>query len=147
MHEMIQPVLDVADIFVPNDDTAGWVQVDPDGHAFIKPLWASADSGGWAALFRWNAGYVAPPHKHQGAIHAFIVSGRLRVRDHEMGPGDYTYEPNGIIHDATEAVEDTVHLNIGDGPVLFFDDSGITRYFGWEQVTQLQARVNAGQVG
>ena len=115
-----------------------WIPIDPEGRAFAKPLWTSPDSGGWAVLYNWKAGFVAPAHKHLGAIHAYVISGRLKLRDYELAAGDYVYEPNGIIHEETTAVEDTVHLNIADGPVLFFDDSGITQYFGWEQIEQLR---------
>ncbi len=66
------------------------------------------------------------------------VSVRLRVRDHEMRSGDYIYEANGVIHEETTAVEDTVHLNIADGPEIFFDDKGLKVYFGWEQVEALK---------
>ena len=34
-----------------------------------------------------------------------------------------------------------MHLNIADGPVLFFDDNGFNAYFGWEQVEALRQTV------
>ena len=138
IQKMIRPPIDVQDLCVPNDDS-GWVQTDPEGRAFVKPLWTSPESGGWAVLFRWKAGYVAGPHKHLGAIHAFVVSGKLQLRDRVLSEGDYIYEANGVIHDATEALEDTVHLNIADGPVIFYSDDALTGYFGWEQVEALKS--------
>lgn len=137
VQSLIQPVIDIEDVFVPNSES-GWVPIDPDGRAFAKPLWASQESGGWAVLFHWKAGHIAPAHKHLGAIHAYIISGKLQVRGRELTTGDYIYEANGIIHDETTAVEDTIHLNIADGPVLFYDDDGFTSYFGWEQVETLR---------
>ena len=137
IEQMIKPLAGVADQYVANDDQ-GWVPTDPDGRAFMKPLWTSADSGGWAVLFKWKAGYTAAPHKHLGAIHAFVVSGRLQLRDHELAAGDYIYEANGVIHGETKALEDTVHLNIADGPVIFYDEQGLTTYFGWEQVEAIR---------
>ena len=114
-----------------------WIETSP-GMAYTKILWLSADSGRWTVLFKWKKGYTAPPHKHLSAAHAFILSGRLQVRDGTLEAGDYLYEPNGMVHGATTALEDTVYLFICDGPVLFFDDDGFTGYKGWEELQRLQ---------
>ncbi len=127
----------IKDVLVKSSEK-DWIPIDPDGQALVKPLWTSPDSGGWAVLYHWKQGFCAPAHKHLGAIHVFIVSGKLQLRDTQLCSGDYVYEPNGIVHDATTALEDTVHLNIADGPVAFFDEKGITQYFGWEQVEQMR---------
>ena len=110
---------------------------DPE-RAFIKILWTGSETGGWAVLFRWLKGYTAPQHKHLTASHTFILSGKLGVRDGTLDAGDYIYEPNGMIHGATEALEDTEYLFICDGPVLFFEDEGFTTYLGWEELRRLQ---------
>ena len=144
IQSMIKPVIDVQDVRVHASDE-GWLQTDKEGMAFVKPLWTSPESGGWAVLFRWKAGYVAGAHKHLGAIHAFIVSGKLQVRDAVLAEGDYVYEANGVIHDETTALEDTVHLNIADGPVIFYDDSSLQGYFGWEQVEAIKQTLKQAQ--
>jgi quercetin dioxygenase-like cupin family protein len=131
----------LADEHVPNDDT-GWMQTDKEGRAFMKVLW-TAKSGGWAVLYRWSKGYVAPAHKHLGSIHAFIVSGRLKLRDLILEAGDYLFEPNGMIHGVTEALEDTVQLNIADGPILFFNETSLTHYAGWEQMQRIREQARA----
>lgn len=125
---------DVADTHVPAGDE-GLMQTDADGLAFMKVLWTSP-AGGWAVLYKWKKGYVAPAHKHLGAIHAYIVSGRLKLRDMVLEAGDYVHEANGMVHGVTEALEDTVHINIADGPILFFNEEGFTSYVGWEQITR-----------
>ena len=135
--DFIKPVMEVDEVHIKGGDE-GWIPIDANGLAFMKPLWTSADSGGWAVLYRWKAGYNAPKHKHLGSIHAYIVSGKLQLRNSVLEAGDYTYEPNGVIHEETLALEDTVHLNIGDGPVVFFNEQGITHYFSWEQVERLR---------
>ena len=117
-----------------------WIQTDKEGRAFIKVLWTCPRSGGWAVLYKWLKGYSAPAHKHLGAIHSFVISGRLRIRDLVQGAGDYVYEANGMIHESTLAEEDTVHLNIADGPILFYRDGAFTHYVGWEQMHALQQR-------
>ena len=49
-------------------------------NAWIKVLWTGSESGRWAALFRWNKGYVAGAHKHLSAAHTFVLKGRLEIR-------------------------------------------------------------------
>ena len=109
-----------------------WIEQTP--LSSMKILWTGAETGGWAVLLRWKKGYVAPPHKHLSASHTYILSGRLKVRDGVYEAGDYVYEPNGVLHDATEALEDTVYLFICNGPLLFFDDDKFTRYRSWEEL-------------
>jgi quercetin dioxygenase-like cupin family protein len=118
--------------------------MDPQ-RAFIKILYTGSESGRWAVLFRWLKGFVAPQHKHLTASHTFILKGKLQVRDGVLNAGDYVYEPNGMIHGATTALEDTEYLFICDGPVLFFDDEGFTSYLGWEELRRLQAAHAARQ--
>jgi len=121
-------------------EDAEWIPqpLDPE-KAFIKVLYTGAESGRWAVHFRWLKGFVAPPHKHLSASHTFILKGKLQVRDGTLNTGDYIYEPNGMIHGATTALEDTEYLFICDGPVLFFDDKGFNAYLGWEELRRLQA--------
>jgi anti-sigma factor ChrR (cupin superfamily) len=99
-----------------------WIETAP-GKAYMKILWYSADSGRWAVLFRWLKGHVARPHKHLSAAHAYILSGKLQVRDGVLEAGDLLYEQNGMVHGATTALEDTEYLFFCDGPILYFDDS------------------------
>jgi anti-sigma factor ChrR (cupin superfamily) len=116
---------------------AEWIEQEP-GKSYIKVLWTGSESGTWAVLLKWNKGFVAAPHKHLGASHTFILKGKLGVRDGVLDAGDYVYEPNGMVHGATTALEDTEYLFICEGPVLFYDDSGFTRYLSWEELVRLQ---------
>ena len=61
------------------------------------------------------------------------------MRDGTLNAGDYVYEPSGVLHDATTALEDTIYLFIATGPVLFFDENGFTRYTNWEVMEKLRA--------
>lgn len=114
-----------------------WIETAP-GKAYMKILWLSPETGRWAVLLRWLKGYVARQHKHLSAAHVFMLSGRLQVRDGTLEAGDYLYEPNGMVHGATTALEDTEYLFICDGPVLYFDDNGFTGYNSWEQLQRLR---------
>ena len=62
-----------------------------------------------------------------------------RLRDHIMEKGDYCYEANGMIHGVTVAEEETLHINIADGPILFYNDDGLTHYAGWEQMDAIKS--------
>ncbi len=115
------------------------------GQAWIKVLWLGPETGRWAVLLKWRKGYVAPPHKHLSAAHTFILSGKLQVRDGVLNAGDYVYEPNGMVHDETTALEDTEYLFIRDGPVLFFDGDDFTSYKGWEQLQRLREKHEAAK--
>ena len=96
-------------------------------------------------MHHWKKGYAAPPHKHLAGAHVYILSGKLQVRDGTLNAGDYVYEPSGVLHDETKAVEDTTYLFISNGPVLFFDENGFTRYTNWEVMERLRAQAEAPQ--
>jgi anti-sigma factor ChrR (cupin superfamily) len=132
----ITPVNDqLADLITRSSDP--WIETEK-GMAWTKVLWTGEESGRWAVLFRWKKGYVAPRHKHLSAAHTFILSGKLQVRDGILNAGDYDYEPNGVLHGATTALEDTEYLFICDGPILFYDDDGIQSYTGWEEMHRMR---------
>lgn len=107
--------------------------------SFMKILYTGAESGSWAVLLKWLKGYVAGPHKHLSGSHTFILSGKLQVRDGVLNAGDYVYEPNGMLHGATTALEDTEYLFICNGPVLSFDGDSFTGYLGWEELERMKA--------
>ncbi len=116
--------------------TEPWIEQGP--MSAMKILWTGSETGTWAALFRWKKGFVASPHKHLSASHTFIISGRLQVRDGVFEEGDYVYEPNGVLHGNTEALEDTVYLFICNGPLLFFDEDKFTGYLSWEELEKMR---------
>ena len=123
-----------------------WIPMEADPEkGFMKILWTGAETGGWAVLFHWLEGYVAPPHKHLSPAHVYVLSGKLQVRDSVLEAGDYVYEPNGMVHGATTALEDTVYLFICDGPILFFEDDSFTSYLSWEELRRIQAAHEASK--
>ena len=120
-----------------------WVEISP-GMAWASVLWLGPESGTWSVLFRWKKGYVAGPHKHLSGSHTFILSGKLEVRDGLLNQGDYLYEPNGMLHGETKALEDTEYLFISEGPVIFYqEDAGLTNYLGWEEWSRLEKAAKA----
>jgi quercetin dioxygenase-like cupin family protein len=113
-----------------------WIEQTP--LSATKVLYTGEETGTWAVLFNWKKGYVAPPHKHLSASHTFILKGKLKVRDGVLNAGDYVYEPNGVLHGATEALEDTEYLFICNGPILFYDDENFTSYTSWEEMEKMR---------
>jgi gentisate 1,2-dioxygenase len=132
----IRPLFqDIQDTLVRSQ--APWIQQS--AMSAVKVLWVGRETGTWASLHHWKKGYTAPPHKHLAGAHAFIISGKLQVRNGVLNAGDYVYEPSGILHDATTALEDTTYLFICNGAVLFFDENGFTRYTNWEVMEKLRS--------
>src|SRR3569833_665633 len=74
-----------------------WIETKP-GQAWTKVLWVGPESGRWAVLLKWKKGYAAPPHKHLSAAFAFILSGKILVRDTVYKAGDFLRETNGMVH-------------------------------------------------
>jgi anti-sigma factor ChrR (cupin superfamily) len=118
-------------------DKMDWLETAP-GMAWIKVLWTGAESGAWAALFSWKKGYVAGPHKHLSGAHVWVTKGRLQVRDGFLNAGDYVYEPNGMLHGNTTALEDTEYLFICNGPLIFHDENSFTSYLSWEELEKMR---------
>ena len=116
--------------------TSSWIEHSP--MSATKVLFTGSEGGTWAVMYRWKKGFVAPPHKHLSASHTFIISGKLKVRDAILNEGDYVYEPNGVLHGATEALEDTTYLFICNGPLLYFNETGFTGYLGWEEIERMR---------
>ena len=59
---------------------------------------------------------------------------------------DFVYEPNGMLHGKTTALEYTEYLFFCDGPVLFYDDNGFTTYLGWEELERMRDEHEANKV-
>jgi anti-sigma factor ChrR (cupin superfamily) len=133
----------LADIIVRADEP--WIETSP-GMAWKKVLWTGAETGRWVALYRWKKGYTAPSHKHLSDAHTYVLKGKLQVRDGVLEAGDYDYEPCGILHGATKALEDTEYLFVCEGPIIYFDDDGLTRYQSWEEQERLKVDETAERV-
>ena len=139
----LTPINDqLADIIVRADEP--WIETEP-GMAWMKVLWTGAETGRWVALFRWSQ--VTQPHRINIflTLITYVLKGKLQVRDGILSAGDYDYEPNGVLHDATVALEDTEYLFVCEGPIVFFDDEGLTNYMGWEELTRMRDAAKATQ--
>ena len=132
----ITPINDqLADIIVRSSEP--WIEITS-GMSWVKVLWTGSETGRWVALFRWKKGYVASAHKHLADAHTYILKGKIQVRDGILEAGDYDYEPNGVVHEATTALEDTEYLFVCEGPLVYFDEDGLTRYLSWEELRRMK---------
>jgi quercetin dioxygenase-like cupin family protein len=74
--------------------------------------------GAGAALLRFAAGATSGDHRHPAGEELFLFSGRLRIGDAVLAPGDYLYTPPGGVNNA-EAYEDSILFQIQTQPAEF----------------------------
>ena len=86
--------------------TRAWIKTPYDG-IDVCPV-AGEDSVNTAA-YRIAAGIKLPPHVHPVWELVTVVSGKLRLGDALMGPGDVLHTQPGEAHDV-ESFADTVFL-------------------------------------
>lgn len=113
----------------------------------IKVLRTSQETGAWTTLFRCAKGSAFARHEHLGAGEYLMLSGKMEVRGGvEKGgitayPGDYGYEPNGMIHDSTCFPEESVFYFTNYGPIRFMDDADKTVFvLDWQAVAKIGAQ-------
>ena len=92
-----------------------WTQIGPGvERGELRPT----KPGAGAALLRFAKGSYTGAHRHPGGEELFVLSGKLRVGDRILKPGDYLYTPPDGVNDA-EAFEDSiVFQNQPDSAVL-----------------------------
>jgi quercetin dioxygenase-like cupin family protein len=120
-------------------DELAWIEV-PGGNA-LKVMRVSAETGSWTALFRAARGTTNPPHVHLGPADFYVLSGVLEYRGGVARRGDWIYEPNGAVHEATHHPEETVYLANVHGAIAFTGADGqITGLSDWRAMQALQAQ-------
>ena len=86
-----------------------------DEHQWMSAGYADAERAilhlnkleGRTSIVRMKAGARGPMHTHEGAEHAYVLSGKVEVGGHVLSAGDYLYTEAGEIH-AIVALEDSV---------------------------------------
>lgn len=84
-----------------------------------KMLWRDGESGASIALVRFEAGSGIPsPHAHASNQFMFCLSGRYTYLPTGLTlvPGSFYWNPKGCVHGPTLAEEDSVLIEIYDGP-------------------------------
>jgi len=60
-------------------------------------------------LFRLQKDAPYPPHPHRGWEQMWVIEGRIRLGDQEIGPGEFAFTEPGESH-APEVLEDSLVL-------------------------------------
>jgi 2,4'-dihydroxyacetophenone dioxygenase len=84
-----------------------------------RMLWRDEDSGASIALVRFTAGSGIPtPHAHASNQFMFCLEGRYTYTATALTltPGDFYWNPKGCMHGPTVAEEESVLLEVYDGP-------------------------------
>ncbi|QQE80505.1 DUF4437 domain-containing protein [Alicyclobacillus sp. SO9] len=101
-----------------HSDEMGWREKSIPGLS-EKMLWRDEDTGASIALIRFKKG-VGIPSKHVHASNQFmyLLSGAYAYTESGilLQPNSFYWNPKGNVHGPTEAVEDTIFLEIFDGP-------------------------------
>ena len=121
----MQASLDLTALAAAADTHLPWMPVGP-GLA-SRPLAFLPDGQGWVTLLRVEPGTGIARHRHQGAVHGFILAGRRRLGPNGpvLGPGSFHHEPAGNIDAWTvEGDQPLVSLFIVCGPVDYLDPEG-----------------------
>jgi hypothetical protein len=112
----------------------------------LKVLRTSSETGAWTVLFKCAKGSAFARHEHLGAGEYLMLTGKMEVRGGvEKGgitayPGDYGYEPNGVIHDSTCFVEDSTFYFTNYGPIKFIDDEDkAVMVVDWQTIRAIEA--------
>jgi 2,4'-dihydroxyacetophenone dioxygenase len=84
-----------------------------------KMLWRDEEIGASIGLIRFRKGAGIPnPHSHASNQFMFCLEGRYRYLPTGLvlTPGSFYWNPKGAQHGPTEAEEDSVLLEVYDGP-------------------------------
>lgn len=111
-----------------------WVDWAMPGAQF-KLLHADAASGRFTLMIRFQAGAVAPIHRHVGAVEGYMLEGGFYYKDEpekRFDAGSYLYEHDGAIHQPVSP-NGGVMIAIFHGPVEGLDDAGnVTGRVNWK---------------
>ena len=105
-------------------------------------------TGIWIVLYEVKAGTVASPHKHFGSSDSFVIKGRMTAGGpggRTLVAGDFAHEPNNQrVHEATSFEEDTYHLYIHTGPMMYLNEDGSTKSIvDWNVMKQFAEKAAA----
>jgi len=108
---------DLAEILIQSGDLP-WREKSLAGIS-EKMLWRNEETGASIALIRFAKGAGIPkPHSHASNQFMFCLSGKYEYTATSMVlvPGSFYCNPKGMVHGPAVAREDTVVVEIYDGP-------------------------------
>ena len=86
---------------------------------FEKMLWRDDESGASIALIKFEKGCSIPaPHSHASNQFMYCLTGHYEYTSTgvELKPGSFYWNPKGHVHGPTIAHEDTIVVELYDGP-------------------------------
>lgn len=92
-------------MFVKQWSQAEWLPAGYEGAE--RAMLNVSPEKGRTSLVRIKAGVHAPRHRHEAGEDVLVLSGRIRIGGHDLGPGDYLRTEAGEEHDVV-ALEDSM---------------------------------------
>jgi quercetin dioxygenase-like cupin family protein len=114
---MAEKVPDLGEILIQSEEMP-WREKSLKGIS-EKMMWRDEDTGASIALIKFDAGAGIPePHKHASNQFMFCLSGRYEYTSTgvTLEAGSFYCNPKGNVHGPTVAREETVVVEIYDGP-------------------------------
>ena len=108
---------DMQELLIQSEDME-WREKSLEGVS-EKMLWRDEETGASIALIRFDKGAGLPqPHKHASNQFMYCFSGHYEYTSTgvTLKPGTFYCNPEGNVHGPTTAHEETVVLEIYDGP-------------------------------
>jgi len=103
--------------------------------AYFKLLSVDAASGRFALMIKLEKGFVAPSHRHIGAVEGLVLEGGFHYADEphiRFAAGTYLLERDGAVHQPISP-EGAVMFAVFQGPVEGLDEEGnITGCIDWK---------------
>jgi quercetin dioxygenase-like cupin family protein len=105
-------------------ENAPWVDV-ADG-IWFKLVKVLDNDSGWISMLRLRAGAAVGPHRHQGAVHGFVLQGTRTLMDGTIcEKGSYVFEPPGNVDTwSATGEQDLISLFYVNGSVEYLSEDG-----------------------
>lgn len=132
-----------------NTEKLPWAPMPLEGAEF-KLLRVNEQCGGMTLLIRFAAGVTAPIHKHFGGAEVYTIKGHWSYQEGAVGPGDYAYEPGGVVHEPAAENEEVLLFVVAYGPIgMYGEDGAIAGVLDMDAMTavweQAKAAAAAGE--
>lgn len=110
------------EVLLPQPDPAKWVTLERAGGLRFNVLWENPETGASISILEAPAGSGVPTtHIHASNQFMYCLTGEYEYVDSGLvlRPGSFYMNPKGHPHGPTRAREDSVLIEIYDGPHYF----------------------------
>jgi 2,4'-dihydroxyacetophenone dioxygenase len=110
------------DELVVNPEDQEWEKINVSGVA-LKTLYKNEETGASIALAKFAKGAGMPSvHKHASNQFMFVLKGKFSYPGTVLTEGMFYMNPKDHLHGPSQALEDTILLEIYDGPHYYPND-------------------------